>query len=515
MLSEENVTEGGPAQEGALDPGWERQMMEGFSQDRASRIARNAVTSSNVMAAARDVRVMRTYRDTFGVVVPKTATITNQRQSGRCWLYSAYNVARHATMGFLDVESFEFSQAFGMFYDKLEKANATLERVIATADLPWDSREVCLILEEGTDDGGYHCFAQNLIAKWGLVPSSVMPETACSKNSSQMNAQLGRLVRRDAFILRTMHEDGAGAEELRARKHGMMAEVYRLLAICLGEPPRTFDFVYEVGKDCKAPADRIFPLEAGKTDGDGAPADGEGDAPADTAEKPAAKAGDDDKKRRILRDCNITPREFARRYVPQDPKGFVSLVSMPGASRPFGRAYHLTLTDSVVGGAPNRMLNVEPQVLEQAAIASLRAGVPVAMACDVMQEYPYDIGDFGNVLSTDGLDLEGLFGMDLAMSRANMIDARETTLTHAMTFQGVELDQDGRARAWRVENSWGKDRGKDGYLVMSAPWFELYGGEVDVRREFVPDEVLALWDGAPATNVAPWSAIGRAMGHQR
>ncbi|RRF91271.1 MAG: peptidase C1 [Coriobacteriaceae bacterium] len=480
---------------------WAAQKNASFSTERANRVARNAVTSSNVMAAARDTTKMRTYSDTYGISVPKTAKITNQRQSGRCWFFSAMNALRHDTMEFLDVDTIEFSQSFGMFYDKLEKANSTLEYAIRTADLPIDSREVCLVLEDGMGDGGYYSFAMNLVRKWGIVPKSAMPETACSKNSTQMNDQLGRLVRKGALELRRMHEAGAADDALRARKQEILADVHRLLATCLGEPPVTFDFELEVGEKCKADPAKVSEVEPEPKADKGEK--GEKDAP-DAADKPKAK--------RILRDFGITPLEFAKRYVPVDPDDYVALVSMPGKDRPWGTAWHLTLTDSVQGGRPNRVLNVAPEVLDAAATASLRAGVPCAMACDVMQEFPRYIDDYKYVLSLDGLDLEGLFGVDLSMGRADMIDARETSLTHAMCFQGVELDGEGRPKAWRVENSWGKDMGKDGYLVMSADWFHLYGGEVDVRREFVPADVLRQWDEAPATDIAPWSNVCHALG---
>ena len=153
-----------------LDTTWTRKRSCAFSGERANRIARNSVTSMDVMAAARDISRMRSYTDTYGIAIAKTGEITNQRQSGRCWMFSAFNVLRQETMRFLDVDTFEFSQAFGMFYDKLEKANATLERIIDTADLPTDSREVEDLLEDGLDDGGYYPFAMNIVRKWGLSP---------------------------------------------------------------------------------------------------------------------------------------------------------------------------------------------------------------------------------------------------------------------------------------------------------------------------------------------------------
>lgn len=481
----------------AVSPSWAEGEHEAFLANRANRVARNAVTSSNVYKAARNASVMRTYHDTYSVSIPKTGSVTDQRQSGRCWMFSAFNVMRHGTMRLLDVDDFEFSQSFGMFFDKLEKANALLENVIALRDLPLDSREMAFVLEDGMGDGGYFPYAANIVRKWGMVPKSAMPETACSKSSSQMNFQLERLVRRDAGILRAKARGGAAPEELAQTKREMLDGVYRLLAICLGEPPRTFDLEVAVGEHAKVDESKVMtqlPEER--------PAEG-------TDKKDAAKP------RRILRDCGLTPREFAARYVPYDPEGYVELVSIPGNGREFGHAYHLTLSDSVLDGQPMRFLNVAPEVLDQAAVASLKAGEPCEMSCDVMQEFPRGIEDFPGILGTDTMDYEALFDVDLTMDRATMYDLHESALTHAMTFQGVELDADGRPVAWRVENSWGKDACKNGFLTVSADWFHLYGGEVVVRREYVPEEILGMWDELPAEDVAPWSGIGRALGAGR
>ncbi|WP_028264139.1 C1 family peptidase [Atopobium fossor] len=470
-----------------VDPAWAATQNESFASERANRVARNAVTSMNVMAAARDYNRMRTYHDSYSVEL-KTAPITNQRQSGRCWLFSAYNVARTATMKLLDVDSFEFSQAYGMFYDKLEKANAMLENIIRLADKPNDDRELMSVLSDGMGDGGYWIFAMNLINKWGMVPKDVMPETASSKSSAQMNAQLERLLRKDASILRKEFAAGFTTEQLQKHKQQMLADVYKLLSICLGEPPTHFNLETRVGKNCKVDTSKLVTILPTQEDTD--------------AKDP----------KRMLRDLNITPQEFAQRYVPFNPYDYAELVCIPSSDSKLNTPYHVCSIDSVEGGRPNRFLNVEQSVLEQAAIAQLKAGEPVSMACDVMQEYPRNIEDFKGVLAMDGVDLDGLFGMELGMSRTDMLDMGETSLTHAMTFQGVELDEKGAPVAWRVENSWGKDSGKDGYLYMSAEWFCIYGGEVVVRREFLPSEIRDLWDNAPAEECAPWSGFALGVG---
>ena len=478
---------------GALCADWAREQSESFSKDRTNRVARNAVTADGIMAAARDISRMRISHDTYGISRPKTGDVTNQRQSGRCWMFATFNVVRAKTMKLLDVDSFEFSQSFGMFYDKLEKTNSFFENVIETADEPIEGREVSTILDNGIEDGGYVPFALNIIQKYGLVPKDAMPETACSKNSAEMNQQLDRLARKGALALRRAHADGATDDELRALKSSLMADAHRLLSVCLGEPPTTFDLKVKVGKDAKVDPAKLSAVE---------PQEPTADDKGDKGEK-----SDKDEKSLILRDEGITPLEFVERYVGVDPTDWVDLISCPLPEYPYGHAYHLRRVDSIVGGQPLRSLNCEMDVLEDAAIRSLRAGVPVAMACDVMKEFPRHIDDYKYVLATDTMDFDSLFGCELEMGREDLVRIRETYLSHEMTFQGVELGADGRPVAWRIENSWGKDAGKDGYLIMSADWVRTYGGNVTVRREFIDEATLKLWDTVPSEDVDPWSSI--------
>jgi bleomycin hydrolase len=440
----------------------------------------------DVMKAARDQSTLRTYHDTYGVSLKTAKTVTNQRHSGRCWMFSTMNVARSEAMRRLDVDDFEFSQVFGMFYDKLEKANVFLENIIATAERPVDDRVVSLLLDSPVPDGGEWRFCANLITKWGLVPKADMPETACSKDSTQMNGHLSRLLRRDALTLRRAAADGEGVEGLRGRKVAMMADVHRVLCCCLGEPPATIDLEVEVGPHADVPAEKV------------------------SAQLPKDDDADD-KPRRVLRDAKITPRQMVERYVGFDAADYVELISVPGDTRPFGHAFGVRWFDTVEGGRPCRFLNEPIEVLEDAAVASLEAGHPLYMGCDVGQCFPRHTEDFPGVIALDGMDVEGLFDVQLDMDKADMYDMRESSMTHAMTFQGVEVGDDGRPAAWRVENSWGKESCKDGYIVMSGDWFRLYGGNVVVRREFVPDDVLHAWDTAKLEMLEPWTPLAMAV----
>ena len=454
-------------------------LTEAFAGDRANRNARNAVCALNVVEASVDRARARAYHDTFGVKLKTPRTVTGQRHSGRCWIFATTNVARSKSMSILDVDDFELSQNYVQFYDKLERANSRLEYVIETADRPWLDRQVSQLMLTPLEDGGQFMFCANIIKKWGAVPKAEMPDTACSKDTSQMNNLISRLLRKDATELRRRAAEGANGDELRARKQEMLADFHRILCCCLGEPPVRFDFACEVG-----PAADVDPAKVSevRSENGGAPA-------------------------RLLRDRGITPREFAERYVRLDPDDYVELVNFPGESRPYGHAYGIRCFDPVIGGRPLRFLNVPMERLEDAAVASLKAGVPAFMMCAVNQLLARKDEDFSGVLALDGADPDGLFGIDLSMDKADMIDNREVGMTHCMVFQGVELDDAGVPVAWRVENSWGDDFGHDGYIVMTADWYRLYGGDVVVERRFVPEDVLKLWDEAPLEPTDYWGGL--------
>ncbi len=292
-----------------VNPQWANEETAAFSADRANRVARNSVTSMGVSAAARDITTMRTYADTYGVAVAKTGDVTNQRQSGRCWMFSSFNVLRQEAIKKLDVDTFEFSQAYGMFYDKLEKANSALEYIIQTADQPTDSRVVNTLLTEGIGDGGYYSFAMSLVEKYGLVPKDAMPETACSKNSTQMDERIDRLFRKSAGELRAAYAAGKSIDELRALKQEQLKGFHQILSVCLGEPPLTFDFEYKVGKNAQVDKAKLSPVEPSKASDNKDKKDGE----------------KDEEGTQILRDFGITPLEFAERYCGVDPRGFVQL----------------------------------------------------------------------------------------------------------------------------------------------------------------------------------------------
>ena len=473
-------------------------------------VARNAATSAGVRAAAKNPLPYRVYHDTYSVSLTPTGDVTNQRKSGRCWLFSALNVVRDRMMSTLGTTKLELSQAYLQFWDKLEKSASFLDEMIRLADRPIDDREVVYWLQEPASDGGWWDAAAALIDKYGVMPKACMPDTANSQATSDMDEVLFRKLRQCAMELRAAVAKGASTEELAQMKGAMLADVYRILAVSLGEPPTRFTFEYvadarksEEGKGAnganQANATKVEAAENTQSTSTNSPAPG-------SPEALMAKKAKDGQPENFTRIEDVTPQEFFARYAGVRMSDFINLGNVPGQTRPYGSILQLEHQGSIAG-VPIRMLNVPIEVLKDAVIAQLKAGHPAWMACDVLKNM--DRSDPAGLLDTETLDYEALFGMPFGMDKATSFDARETELNHAMTFQGVNLDAAGKPTAWRVENSWGKDACKDGYFVITDRWFDAYVGQAIVHRDYVPADIAAAWDdpATPVVHMDPWSPM--------
>lgn len=418
--------------------------------DRELEVALNAVTTSGVdPSAISRARVVAT-----PTVVSERLDdwkVTAQKKSGRCWLFSSLNLLRAKAREDLGVKDFEFSQNHAMFWDKFERANFFLEDVVATADEPLDSRLVQFLLSEVLGDGGQWDMAVSVYLKHGVVPKEAMPETEPSSNTRRMNTQLQALLRRSALELRDLVAAGASTDEVAAARDGVLAEVWRILVICLGEPPASFDWEWR--------------------DDEGA----------------------------FHREGTLTPQEFYERHVRLDLTQYVCLVDDPRPTHPKGRALTVEHLGNVVGGRQIRYVNADMDVIKRLAAEALAAGEPVWFGADVSKQ-----ADRTSGLLVEGLhDYSGLFGVDLSTTKEQRVISGESAMNHAMLFTGVDL-VDGVPRRWRVENSWGEEPGDKGFFTMDDAWFTEYVFEVVVRADALPEglrpalteEPLALpaWD---------------------
>lgn len=426
-----------------------------FARDVVYTVAKNAVTSSGLVKSARvPERVAKATRSFTYQVQPQGA-ITNQKQSGRCWMFAALNIMRFEIMQQWNLETFEFSQSYPLFYDKLERANWFLCQVLDMVDEPLEGREMAFLLADPLGDGGQWDMFMALVRKYGVVPKEAMPETACSSNTREMDAYLTKLLRGYAAELRRAHEAGASADELCDRIPQMMATVRRALCICLGEPPASFD----------------------------------------------VRAHDKDKK--LVEHLGMTPLGFYRRFLAERFDDYVSVISANTADKPFGRTYTIERLGNVAEAGQVKHLNLPIERLKELALSMLRDNRPVWFGSDVGQSSLRDDG----LLDPAAIDVDAIFGTQVEMDRATRLDYGDSCMTHAMVLQGVDVDASGRTTQWRVENSWGKDFGNDGFYIMDDAWFDEFVYQIAVPKSLLTAEERAAWETEPV-NLRPWDPMG-------
>jgi bleomycin hydrolase len=444
----------------ALDESLLASFRRDFESRPAARLARNAVTQVSVDDVALSRPVIAGTDHTFSHKLDDWA-VTNQKKSGRCWMFAALNLFRVGAMKKMNLKEFEFSQAYTLFWDKLERANFFLESILQTANRPVDDRRVAFLLARPLDDGGQWNMFVNLVRKHGLVPKSVMPESESSSNTRRMNEVLLTRLREAAMILRRLRGDGAPMEAAQAAKREALAVIHRILCIHLGTPP----------------------------------------AP------PPLSGGFDwqwnDKDNNFHRDGAMTPVQFARKYVDLPIDDYVCLVNDPRKEHPFNRTYTVEFLGNVVGGAPVVYLNVEIEAMKQIAMRTIMGGEPVWFGCDVGKMMRRDLGIWDRRL----FDYENVYDTTFTMTKADRLHHQETQMTHAMLFTGVDVVDD-RPRRWRVENSWGEeDTGRKGFFVMNDNWFDEHMFEIAARKSALTPAMIEGLATEPIV-LPPWDPMG-------
>lgn len=450
-------TAAAPPADGALPIDEVTRMAGAFERDPRLRVARNAVATNCVLEVALDRDVVTSIDHSFSHRLDDWE-VTNQKQSGRCWMFAALNLFRVGAMRKMNLEKFEFSQNFTLFWDKFERSNWFLEAILQTSDRPVSDRTVAFLLDRPLEDGGQWNMFVNIVHRHGLVPKAAMPETQSSSSTRVMNRVLLELLRQGAKRLRDLRGAGAPMEAARAEKLRILEQVHRVLVVHLGAPPERFDWQWN--------------------DRDG----------------------------KFHRDGAMTPHDFARRYVDLPLDEYVCLVHDPRESSPRGRTFTVEYLGNVVGGPPVIYLNVDPDVMKRIAMRAIEDGEPVWFGCDVNKQISRPLGLWDVGL----LDLESLYDVEFELSKADRLAYHQTLMTHAMLFTGVDV-VDGRPRRWRVENSWGDDNGVKGFYTMNDTWFDEHVFEIAARRSMLPEELQTALDQEPIVLPA-WDPMGALAG---
>lgn len=429
-------------------------LFEQYEANAKFQAVENAVTHNGLLKSleTRQSEIDNDY--VFSVDLTKDE-VANQKASGRCWMFAALNTFRHKLIADLKLENFELSQAHTFFWDKYEKANWFFEQVIATADQELSSRKVRFLLDVPQQDGGQWDMVVALFEKYGVVPKAVYPESVSSSNSRELNQYLNKLLRQDAQILRELIAGGADSAVVQSKKEELLQDVFNFLAMNLGLPPRTFDFAYR------------------------------------------------DKDNHYQSEKNITPQAFYQKYVGLKLSDYVSIINAPTADKPYGQSYTVDMLGNVVGSPAVRYLNLAMTRFKELAIAQMQAGETVWFGSDVGQVSDRQKG----ILATNTYDFSAAMDIELSQDKAGRLDYSESLMTHAMVLTGVDLDENGRAIKWKVENSWGDKVGQKGYFVASDAWMDEYTYQIVVRKDFLTAEELAAYEAEPVV-LAPWDPMG-------
>lgn len=412
-----------------------REIESSYKGTPADKAIRNALNTTSIAVLAENAENAAMIDTNFSDRV-KTVGITDQKSSGRCWLFTGLNVLRAAAIDKYNLGDFQFSQSYCFFWDQLEKANLFLQAVIDTRDLPFESREVDWLFSNPISDGGTFTGVADLVTKYGLVPSDVMPESYIANNTSAMATQLKTLLRKDGLKLR---EELPGVRkknvpsQLEGMKVEMLKEVYRVLALSFGVPPKEFEW-------------------KGKT---------------------------------------YTPTRFYQELLGYDLQhNYVMLMNDP--CREYGKVYEIQYDRHLYDGQNWLYVNLPVERIKEMAVASIRANKAMYFSCDVNKflDRKKGVADLAN------FDYESLLGVDLSMDKKQRVMTHASGSSHAMTLIAVDV-KDGAPVKWMVENSWGSSSGYKGNIIMTDEWFNEYMFRLVVEKRFVPEDVMKMLEQEP------------------
>lgn len=370
--------------------------------------------------------------------------ITDQESSGRCWMFTSMNVLRPSVMEQFNLTNFDFSHNYCYFWDIFEKSNLFLENIIATADRAMDDRDVTFYFQSPVGDGGVWNLFYNIAEKYGVVPKSVMPETAHSNNTSQMVRIINERLRAGGYNLRESIAAGKKEKAIQNDKIVILKDIYRILALCLGEPPTEFAWRYK--------------------DKDG-----------------------------NIKTLKTTPLEFYKSIVEEDynPSHYIMVMNDP--TREYYKIYEIQNYRNTIEGVNWVYLNLPNEEIKAAALASIKNDEAMYVSCDVGKQSDYKSG----ILDVNNYDYESLLGVSLQMDKKARILTRQSGSSHAMTLIGCDTDENDVPTKWEFENSWGAGSGNGGYLTFTDEWFDEYLFRIVLHRNYLSEKAIQALDSEP------------------
>lgn len=425
-----------------------------FLEDKRNIVAMNAATYNGVQKVARDVNALKDEPFAFNVDI-KNGEVTNQKQSGRCWMFASMNVLRNIVIKKFNLENFELSQSYTLFWDKLERCNYYMEAVIEKANEPLEDRVMDYLMSDLLSDGGQWDMFVNIVKKYGLVPKYAYPESQTSSATVQLNKYLCKILRKYTTELRDAVQN-EGVKKARELKEEVLKDVYNVLTSTLGQMPEKFDVVLH------------------------------------------------DKDGKLIEDKGMDAHSFFDKYIGVEIDQYISLINSPTEDKPFNQTYTIKYLGNIIEGKIVKHLNLPIEELKKAAVKQLKDGYPVWFGCDVGRSSVVE--DERAMLDTKAVDYESLFNVDLKLSKEDALDYGYSMMTHAMTFTGVQMNGNEPLR-FKVENSWGEKFGYKGHFVMTSDWFDQYVYQVVVNKKYLPEKLRKAYE-KKAKELKPWDPMG-------
>lgn len=435
---------------GGIDSLMMQRLRDAHRPTASDRAIRNALNGTDLDKLALNAEAPAV-DDNFSNRVPSRG-ITDQKSSGRCWLFTGLNVLRSQMMRQNDLGELYLSQAYNFFFDQLEKSNLFLQSIIDSADKPMDDRRVDFFFRYPLSDGGQFTGLSDNISKYGVVPASAMPETWTANHTSKVSRLISLKLREDGLELRGMKKKGAKPAAIQKRKEAMLGEVYQMLSRTIGTPPTTFTWTRK------------------------------------------------DSKGKVVDTRTYTPQSFYKEYAGNDLKNNYVMV-MNDPTRPYWKLYEIDLDRHVYDGENWTYVNLPIETIKDMAIASIKDSTMMYFSCDVGKFLDRERG----VLDPDNFDYESLLGVKFGMDKADRIRTYGSASSHAMTLVAVDLDKAGKPTKWLVENSWGKGP-NDGHLIITDPWFDEYMFRLVVDKKYAPQQVLDVLKQKP-TLLPAWDPL--------
>lgn len=431
-----------------------KEMLQKFKknyEESFSDLRQNAVTTVGIMDASVNYELVNKNPNVFSKEL-KLGKITNQRQSGRCWMFAGLNTLKVNMLKRWKLQDFRFSHSFLYFFDKLERANQYLEDVIALKDKDLDDRLNRIVVFDAANDGAWWTTFSRLINKYGIVPEYAYPDAKNVSNTNDLINNLDKRLKIAAKDIRNAYKNKE-EEKICSIKEAAMKDVYKITAISLGVPPKRFDLITK------------------------------------------------DKDGNAIERRNITPMDFFNEFVKEDINQYVELGNYPGDNKEENALYEREFIQQRLGGSL-RYVNVSISRMKEIVMAMIDAGEPVWFACDVGKD---------SLISRDGLDTgfmlynlldrDSLFGIDTETTKVQRMITCESDATHAMVIVGY--DNSSKGLRFKVQNSWGEKAGLQGYLIMDEDWFDNYTYEIIPKLSFLNDEEKAAFKKEPI-KLMPW-----------